>query len=74
MSLPFTGEMMECVVCGAKEKSNPERSSDWRMVDVGGERFYVCPKELPPDGSSAKKFEKAYHDLLTVILQKKAAR
>ena len=61
---PFRGELMTCVVCGATERAGPGMSSNWRAVDIDDERFYACPRELPPDGASAKAYKKAYRRLL----------
>lgn len=44
--VPFMGEMMECCMCGLKEKSDPHVESGWTTIDVDGRRFYVCPLHL----------------------------
>jgi hypothetical protein len=48
--IPFTGEEMICVLCGATQKSDVNVSYGWRCWVIDGkEGFYVCPKELPPE-------------------------
>jgi hypothetical protein len=74
MTQAFTGEVMRCIHCGAEQKSDPARSSDWRMLELDGERFYVCPKEFPADGASVSEFTRAYAEILLSIRKKKAAR
>jgi hypothetical protein len=69
----FSGEMMTCVVCGARRRSHPGVESDWRCVIVDGERFYVCPDEFPPDGAGREEdFREAYKLVLTKILSVRA--
>jgi hypothetical protein len=60
----FQGEMMSCCMCGAKEKSDPGIETGWRAVQLDECVFYVCPKELPPNGSSAKEYGKAYSKVI----------
>jgi hypothetical protein len=40
----FQGEMMVCNRCGKQQRSNPKKSSDWTVIEVGGNVTYVCPK------------------------------
>jgi hypothetical protein len=69
MSLPFSGEMMLCVLCGRTERSDPAVNSQWRMVEMDGQaRFYACPQHFPPDDGDAKAFEVAYLEFLTVAM------
>jgi hypothetical protein len=57
-SVPFTGELMVCVVCGQTEHSDPTKNTDWRAIDLDGQRAYACPHEFPPADLAA--FEAAY--------------
>ena len=42
--VPFTGELMTCVLCGKAEQSDAGIDSSWRMLEMGdGKRHYVCP-------------------------------
>jgi hypothetical protein len=71
----FSGEVMTCVVCGAKRRSHPAVESDWRCVIVDGERFYVCPDEFPPDGAGREEdFREAYKLVLTKVLSVRGKR
>jgi hypothetical protein len=63
-ALPFSGETMKCVMCGAEQKSDAAIESQWRMVELEGQKFYACPREFPADGSSSAAFEAAYHRFL----------
>jgi hypothetical protein len=65
----FSGEVMTCVVCGAKRRSHPAVESDWRCVIVDGERFYVCPNEFPSDDLGREEdFREAYRLVLVKVL------
>jgi uncharacterized protein CbrC (UPF0167 family) len=39
----FQGEMMICVHCGRKQKSDPNVSSEWTVVELDGRALYFCP-------------------------------
>lgn len=47
MSLPFTGEMMKCEICGREQQSNPRIESGWFRFDFifanCVKYFYICP-------------------------------
>jgi hypothetical protein len=62
--VPFSGEVMTCILCGKKRESAPAVESDWRAVQLGeGEeerRYYGCPDHFPPDGASREAFKAAY--------------
>lgn len=64
----FQGELMVCCMCGAKEQSRPDVENGWRCIECDGRPYYVCPKHLPPDGSPAWKFKKAYRRILQFVL------
>ena len=64
MTLPFTGEIMICVMCGKMQQSDARVESNWRGVVLAGKTFYACTEHFPPDGSSAKAFEEAYRRFL----------
>lgn len=51
---PFQGELMTCVLCGAKHRSQPLASSGWRALD-GDKRWrrYACPQCQPADPENA---------------------
>jgi hypothetical protein len=71
----FSGEVMTCVVCGAKRRSDPGVESDWRCVIVDGERFYACPDEFPPDGAGREEdFRESYKLVLTKVLSVRGKR
>lgn len=68
--MPFDSEWMTCALCNRQQQANPNVSSDWRTIDLGGRRFYVCPKHFPSDGASAKAYEKAYTKVLRKLLNR----
>lgn len=37
----FRGEIMHCIMSGAKKKSNPNIESNWDCIIVDGKRYYV---------------------------------
>jgi len=61
---------MKCALCGKQEKSNPDVESGWRGIEMDGVFFYVCPNELPPNGSTAKEYKKAYTRVLEILIKK----
>ena len=58
--VPYTGEVMVCVVCGKIERSDPTKNTNWRAIDVDGQRVYACPREFPPDTADPAAFEAAF--------------
>lgn len=58
--MPFTDELMTCVVCGVQHRSNSNVQSDWRAIDIENDTIYVCPDEFPPDQAGTEAFRKAY--------------
>ena len=69
MPLPFTGELMTCIMCGRQERSSADWESNWRMVQLDPEhKYYACPGEFPADGSGADAFKKAYTRILSKII------
>lgn len=70
MAIPFTGELMTCVMCGREQRSDPKVESNWRVLQLGeGERYYACPDEFPPDGSDSDAFKEAYSRVLMHIVE-----
>jgi hypothetical protein len=67
--MPFQGEEIECVVCGAKQRSDPVRETNWRAVEVNERRYYACAAEFPADGASAEKFSQAYERVIREVLR-----
>jgi hypothetical protein len=60
--VPFTGEMMSCVLCHARARSDPRVSLGWRCwVLDGHDHFYICPDHVPPEGVANR--EQAFTDL-----------
>lgn len=75
LPLPFQGEMMECLLCGRRERSDPEVESQWRALSTGNaRRHYFCPAEFPPDGSASKLFEMAYELALAAMLAEESGQ
>ncbi|MEM7342990.1 MAG: hypothetical protein AAF485_01995 [Chloroflexota bacterium] len=72
-SLPFTGEMMTCVVCEREEKSDPLVESQWRALQVDNVLYYACPSEFPPDEvATSDDFKMAYRFIITLITAKRS--
>lgn len=70
--MPFTGELMTCVVCGLQQGSNPRVESGWRRLDVDHNCFYICPDEFPPDNAPKTEFKKAYDIAIACCLNEVA--
>lgn len=63
--IPFMGEKMRCVMCDKVQRSDPNVSSQWRMILLDGKRFYACPDEFPPDETAtADEFSVAYQKVM----------
>jgi hypothetical protein len=71
---PFTGEIMQCFICGVKEQSHPGEQSQWRCVQLDKYFYYVCPSHFPADDAPAALFKEAYEAVLEVILKDYNAR
>lgn len=75
MTLPFTGETMVCALCSKVKKSDPAVSSDWRIIELDGQRFYVCPKHFPPDNrATVASFSKAYQHVIRSLMNRMKRR
>ena len=70
MSIPFMGEVMTCALCNKAQKSDPKIESNWRMLELNGQRFYVCPKHFPSDRASAREFSKAYQHVIRSLMNR----
>ena len=66
--MPFTGELMTCVVCGRTEESHPLVKSDWRYIEIDEIGFYACPEEFPSDGATKRDFQTSYEVVLSCCL------
>lgn len=64
----FAGEIMTCVVCAKQQRSNPESLSNWRCLEIDGDRCYACPDEFPPDRAGKKAFKTAYQFVIACSL------
>lgn len=68
---PFMGEEMTCVMCGCVHKSDPNLQSQWRLLQLDGYRFYVCPKHFPDDRTATvKKFSDAHYKVISKCIEK----
>jgi len=72
--IPFSGELMTCALCGRQEKSDPGIESGWRAIQMDGRVYYVCPNELPKDGSTATEYEIAYSRIFRVLFAREEAK
>jgi hypothetical protein len=71
--VPFTGELMNCVLCPAEERSDPEVCKGWRCWVIDGrDRFYICPSHIPPQGVANR--QAAFADLYVRAFQAHVAR
>lgn len=67
--MPFDGELMECVLCGRKQRSNPKKQSQWRAIQWGDDIHYACPKHFPPDDATAAEFSAAYRPFIMKVAE-----
>lgn len=69
--LPFLGEEMMCIVCGAVEQSEPNISKGWRCIELDHRsRYYICPREMPSASASKEQWSDAYVRAFDHIVQK----
>lgn len=69
MNQPFTGELMTCVVCELKQRSDPANRSNWRAIELAdGTRYYACPAHFPADGATSEAFKNAYTEVFMAVV------
>lgn len=66
----FQGELMTCFICGRQQKSDPNKRSNWSIVEWDSILFYVCTKHFTPDHLASQADYK--HDYLYVLRKIKA--
>lgn len=66
----FQGEMMTCALCGKRQQSDPNVSSDWRVLQLDGQAFHVCTDHFPPDGAGKESFAVAYETIIKELIGK----
>lgn len=67
----FNGELMTCCMCGKQQQSQADQNSDWRIIELNEQKYYVCTDHFPPDDSSKEAFSEAYQKILRHLLAKK---
>jgi len=73
MTIPFMGETMTCSLCARVKQSDPSVESNWRIIELNGQKFYVCTKHFPPDErATADDFAKAYYHVIKSLINRKA--
>lgn len=55
----FSGQLT-CIVCDRQEVPQPHQHSNWRCIEVEGQKYYACPDEFPADTAGKDKFKTAY--------------
>ncbi len=68
LSAPFTGEWMECLLCGKRERSSRHTGSRWTVIQRQ-RRHYICPDHIPADPA---QFLTAYLTFQAAAVQKEA--
>lgn len=63
----FNGEMMHCELCHVEQQSNPDVNSEWRLFQINGTPYYVCPNHFPTDRASQFAFAQAYKKVLSKL-------
>ena len=58
---------MTCIMCGDTAQSEPQVESNWRLVEVDGQPYYICPAEFPPDDATEDAFAAAYQAVFEKI-------
>jgi len=43
----FRGEMMHCCMCKTDKQSDPDKSSNWTLLEIDEHTFYVCDHCFP---------------------------
>ncbi len=62
----FQGEDMTCTLCGKVEKSDPNVTSNWTVIEADGQPYYCCPACLQENAGS---IEGRYELLLKKIAE-----
>lgn len=57
----FQGEMMECALCGRRQRSDPDVESGWTLIELEDDHYYVCTRHL---NSQIKDYEKRWEKIL----------
>jgi len=73
MTIPFTGEMMQCALCDRCLGSDPGKASNWRLITYNDKSHYFCPDHFPPDISNELAFTQAYLNVLSLVLNEQSA-
>lgn len=63
----FQGELMACALCPMKKRSDPDTTTDWRIIELDDRRFYVCARHFPPDSASSDEFRDAYAKIIPAL-------
>jgi hypothetical protein len=70
LKTPFQGELMTCCMCGKSQQSDRRTSSNWTTIDLEGQRWYVCPDELPlTERATVWDFRRAYEKIFRKIAE-----
>ena len=75
MTLPFSGKLMTCALCGARERSNINRESGWTMIMLPGSRteYYICPGCIHGP-AKVKGYKLVYNDIFRKLLALEAKK
>lgn len=60
----FMGEMMECAICGKRQKSDLDVESGWTVIELDNVAYYVCPSHIGNPKWTASQHKEAYTKVL----------
>lgn len=69
----FSGEEMQCILCGQRQRSDPATSSGWGVFmvqDLG--RIYACAAEIPRSDAGAAAAQRFWERLKNAIAIRRA--
>lgn len=69
----FQGERMYCALCSQQQQSDPAINTQWRALELEGQRYYVCPVHFPADDAGEEAFQAAYQDVIVRLIEKRKA-
>jgi hypothetical protein len=65
---PFTGEEMNCILCGKVEMSDPAVESGWRAIEINKRLKYCCPDHFPADPATEEEYGEAYYKFIQKVM------
>ncbi len=66
----FNGELMICALCDKQQQHVISLDINWRLIQLDGRGYYICPDHFPTDGASIEAFTAAYENILRNLMSR----